>query len=88
MYLTFIPFLFLKMVLNYSRFPVTRTLYNSNLPRTRGNFHFLSDSFLHNFTLDNSNCFLFPFKVRVIGIRLYLLKEVLYVSLNEKPNLN
>ena len=55
----------------YSRLPVTRTLYNSNLPLTRINFHFPSDRFLYDFTLDNSNCFLFPLKVRVIGIRLY-----------------
>ena len=55
----------------YSQLPVTRTLYNSNLPLTRINFHFPSDRFLYNFTLDNSNCFLFPLKVRVIGIRLY-----------------
>ena len=40
---------------NYSRLPVTRTLYNSNLPLTRSNFYFPSDHFLYNFTLDNSN---------------------------------
>ena len=28
---------------------------NSNLPLTRSNFHFPSDHFLYNFTLDNSN---------------------------------
>ena len=39
----------------YSRLPVTRTLHNSNLPLTRSNFHFPSDRFLYNFTLDNSN---------------------------------
>ena len=39
----------------YSRLPVTRTLHNSNLPLTRINFHFPSDLFLYNFTLDNSN---------------------------------
>ena len=44
----------------YSRLPVTRTLYNSNLPLTRSNFHFSSDHFLHNCTLDNSNFFQFP----------------------------
>ena len=43
------------MVRTYSRLPVTRTLYNSNLPLTRSNFQFLSDHFPHNFTLDNSN---------------------------------
>ena len=41
--------------LKYSRLPVTRTLYNSNLPLTRSNFQFPSDHFLYNFTLDNSN---------------------------------
>ena len=39
----------------YSRLPVTRTLYNSNLPLTQSNFHFPSDHFLYNFNLDNSN---------------------------------
>ena len=39
----------------YSRLPVIRTLYNSNLPLTRSNFHFPSGRFLYNFTLDNSN---------------------------------
>ena len=41
----------------YSRLPETQTLSNSNLPLTRSNFHFPSDRFLYNFTLDNSNCF-------------------------------
>ena len=58
----------------YSRLPVTRTLYNSNLPLTRSNFYFPSEHFLYNFTLDNSNFFLFPLKVRIIGSRLYLHK--------------
>ena len=39
----------------YSWLPVTRTLYSLNLPLTRSNFHFPSDRFLYNFTLDNSN---------------------------------
>ena len=39
----------------YSRLPVTRTLYIPNLPLTQSNFHFPSNSFLYNFTLDNSN---------------------------------
>ena len=39
----------------YSRLPVTRTLYISNLPLTQSNFHFPSNRFLYNFTLDNSN---------------------------------
>ena len=34
---------------------------------SRSNFHFLSGHFLYNFTLNNSNLFLFPLKVRVIG---------------------
>ena len=42
-------------VVQYNRIPVTRTLYNSNLPLTRSNLHFPSDRFLYNFTLDNSN---------------------------------
>ena len=67
----------------YSRLPVTRTLYIPNLPLTQSNFHFPSNSFLYNFTLDNSNSqgnnsnfFLFLLKVRIIGRRLYLLKNV------------
>ena len=39
----------------YSRLPVTWTLYNSSLPLTRSNFHSPSDHFLYNFTLDNWN---------------------------------
>ena len=42
-------------LLIYSRLPVTLTLSNSNLPLTWSNFHFPSDLFLYNFTLDNSN---------------------------------
>ena len=60
----------------YSRLPVTRTLYIPNLPLTQSNFHFPSNSFLYNFTPDNSNFFLFLLKVRIIGRRLYLLKNV------------
>ena len=52
-------FLFLLLSL-YSR-----ALYNSNLPLNRSNFHFPSDHFPYNFTLDNS-------EVRIIGSRLYL----------------
>ena len=59
-------FLFLLLSL-YSR-----ALYNSNLPLTRSNFHFLSDHIPYNFTLDNSNFFLFSLEVRIIGSRLYL----------------
>ena len=64
----------------YSRLPVTRTLYISNLPLTQSNFHFPSNRFLYNFTLDNSNSqqlelFLFLLKVRIIGSRLYLLNN-------------
>ena len=58
---------------DFSRLPITRTLANSNLALTRTNFPFLSGHFLYNFTLDNSNLFQFPLKVRVIGSRLYLL---------------
>ena len=47
---------------------------NSNLPLTRSNFHYPSDRFLYNFTLDNSNFFLFPLKVRIIGSRIYYIK--------------
>ena len=39
----------------YGRLPVTRTLYISNLPLTQSNFHFPSNCFVYNFTLDNSN---------------------------------
>ena len=34
---------------------VTRTLDNSNLSLTRTNFHFPSNNFVNDFTLDNSN---------------------------------
>ena len=74
-----------QFITGYSRLPVTQTLYNSNLPLTRSNFHFPSERFfisLQNIfyiilplitrTPDNSNVFLFPSKVRIIGIRLYL----------------
>ena len=47
---------------------------NSNHPLTRSNFHYPSDRFLYNFTLDNSNFFLFPLKVRIIGSRMYYIK--------------
>ena len=51
----FAPALLVRLINRYSRIPVTRTLYNSNLPLTRSNLHFPSDRFLYNFTLDNSN---------------------------------
>ena len=59
----------------YSRLPVTRTLYNSNLPLTRSNFHFFQNIFyiiLPSITLTphNSKFFLFPLKVQIIGSRL------------------
>ena len=38
-------------------------------------FSFPSDHFLYNFTLKNSNFFLFPLKVRIIGSWLYLQTE-------------
>ena len=44
-----------QFITGYSWLPVTRTLYNSNLLLTRSNFHFPSEHFLYNFTLDNSN---------------------------------
>ena len=64
---------FIVILCYYSRLPVTRTLYNSNLPLTRSNFHFPLDHFLYNFTLNNSNFSLFPLKVRIIGSRLQLI---------------
>ena len=42
---------------------------------TRSNFHFRSDHFAYNFILDNSNFFLFPLKVQIIGSRLYFLSK-------------
>ena len=39
----------------YSQLPVTRILYDSNLPLTRSNFQFPSDHFPYNFTHDDSN---------------------------------
>ena len=65
--------------------PLSALLYNSNLPLTRGNFYFPTDHFLYNFTLENSNFFLFPLKVRIIGSRLYsnkLAKDAGHVSNN------
>jgi len=53
---------------------VQSTSGNSNLPLTRSNFHYPSDRFLYNFTLDNLNFFLFPLKVRIIGSRMYYIK--------------
>ena len=61
----------------YSRLPVTPPLYNSNFPLTRSNFHFPSDHFLHSFTLNNSNFFLFPLKVQIIESRMYLIHDPL-----------
>ena len=63
-------------LLIYSRLQVTRTLSNSNLPLTRSIFISLRIVFyiiLPSITRtpDNSNCFLFPLKVRIIGSRLY-----------------
>ena len=58
-----IPQEFLQTNKRYSRLPITRTLAYSN------QFSFLFRSF--SFTLDNSNLFQFPLKVRVIGSRLY-----------------
>ena len=46
--------------------PSNLSLYNSNLLLTRSKLHFPSDHFLYNFTLDNSNYFLFPLKVWII----------------------
>ena len=34
-----------QLITGYSRLPVTQTLYNSNLPLTRSNFHFPSENF-------------------------------------------
>ena len=54
----------------HSRFPVTRTLYNSNIPLT-GEAIFISIQIIvYNFTLDNSNFFLSPLKVRIIESQL------------------
>ena len=51
----------------YSRLPVTRTLYSSNLLQIV--FYIILPSITR--TPDNSNFFLFPLKVRIIGSRLY-----------------
>ena len=60
----------------YSLLQITRTLDNSNLLLTQTNFNLPSGHFLYNFALDNSpnnwKLFQFPFKVRVIGSRLYI----------------
>ena len=50
-----------------ARCKIQSTPGNSNLPLTRSNFHFPSGRFLYNWTLDNSNLFLFPLTVRIIG---------------------
>ena len=81
-----------KLILPYFESPAIQStpgnsnslyrLYNSNLSLTRSNFHFPSDHFLYNFTLDNSNSrlnsnfFLFPLKVRIIGSRLCSFRPV------------
>ena len=45
-----------RVKLQYSRLPVTQSLYNSILLLTRSNFHYFpSDCSLYNLTLDNSN---------------------------------
>ena len=61
----------------YSRLPITQTPYNSNLSLTRSNFNFISLKIVFYIILpsitrtpDNSNFFLFPLKVRIIGSRL------------------
>ena len=64
----------------YSHLLVTRTLFNSNLPLTRSNFHSLQNIFRTIYTIlpsitqtpDISNFFLFPLKVWIIGSRLYM----------------
>ena len=43
----------------------------SNRLLTPSNFHFHSDHFLYNLTLDNSNFSIFPMKVRITGSCLY-----------------
>ena len=62
----------LKNVLGDSKITLTgiiqSTPSNSNLPLAWSNFQSTSDHFpLFNFTLDNSNFFLFPLKVRIIA---------------------
>ena len=61
----------------YSQLPVTRTPSITRTSRliTRSNFPFPSDHFAYNFILDNSNFFLFPLKVQIIGSRLYFLSK-------------
>ena len=54
----------------YSRLPLTQSLYNSNLLLTRSNFHFPSNNFLYDFTLNKSTIFQLPLKFRIIGSRL------------------
>ena len=58
----------------HSALEVQSTSGNSNLPPTRSNFHYPSNRFLYNFTLDYSDFFLFPLKVRIIGSRMYYIK--------------
>ena len=72
-----------KLILPYFESPaIQSTPGNSNLSLTRSNFHFPSDHFLYNFTLDNSNFrlnsnfFLLPLKVRIIGSRLCSFRPV------------
>ena len=59
--------LILTLALVPARSKIQSTPGNSNLPLTRSNFHFPSGRFLYNWTLDNSNFFLFPLIVRIIG---------------------
>ena len=64
----------------YSWLPVTWTLYNSNLPLTWTNFHFPSDHFLYNFTVNNSNLFYFPwrFELSEVDCTYQVLTSLLY----------
>ena len=73
---------FLPIFDEYSRLLVTRTLFNSNFPLTRSNFHFPSDHFLYNSTLDNSNCFLFPWRFELSGVDCSLLQKCWFYGLS------
>ena len=54
--------------LQYSRLPVTRTLYNSNLPLTRSNFHSLQNIFCTILSSITWIFFYFPWRFELSGV--------------------
>ena len=65
---------------SYSWILITWILTNSKFLVTWSNFHFLSGHFLYDVSLDNSNLFLLPLKVWVLGSRLYCIHDTSRLS--------